>query len=153
MITELKLIRNEFSDSSTIGDLYWNGEKFCIVLEDKDRGLTDAMDLKEIESKKVYGKTCIPYGRYQVIINFSNKFQKPMPLLLNVKGYEGIRIHTGNTELSSLGCLILGMAKQKDRILKSQDAFNLFFPKLEEALKTSKVFITIEKSVSNQIIH
>ena len=79
MITELKLIRNEFSDSSTIGDLYWNGEKFCIVLEDKDRGLTDAMDLKEIESKKVYGKTCIPYGRYQVIINYSNAFKKPMP--------------------------------------------------------------------------
>jgi hypothetical protein len=150
---ELKLIRNEFSDQSTIGDLYINDAFFCHVLEDKDRGLSSEMSTDEIKEKKVYGKTCIPYGRYEIIMSWSNKFKCIMPLVANVKGYDGIRIHKGNTELSSLGCILVGMIKQKDRILKSTEAFDRLYVLLQDTCKAEKVFITIEKSKSNIIIH
>jgi hypothetical protein len=150
---ELKLIRNEFSEQSTIGELSIDGNFFSYVLEDKDRGLKDEMTVDEVAKLKVYGKTCIPYGRYEILMTWSNKFQCVMPLVSHVKGYEGIRIHKGNTETASLGCLLVGMIKQKDRILKSTEAFDKLYPILQEACKKGKVYITIEKSQLNQIIH
>jgi hypothetical protein len=150
---ELKLIRREFSDKSTIGELFIEGKFFCFVLEDKDRGLNQEMDLLVIKMLKVLGKTCIPYGRYEIAITFSNKFQKQMPLLLHVPGYEGIRIHVGNSDIDTLGCLLVGKKKTKDKITESTLAFNELFVMLESYLKREKVFITIKKATENLITH
>ena len=150
---ELKLIRREFSEHSTIGDMYVDDKFFCYILEDKDRGLTDEMDLATIESLKVYGKTCIPYGRYEVMMTWSNKFKCIMPLVNKVKGYEGIRIHKGSNESHSLGCLLVGMKKQTDRILNSPQAFDILYPMLQDACAKGKVFITIEKATENVVKH
>lgn len=150
---ELKLFRKEFSEHTTIGELFIDEKFFCYVLEDKDRGLTQDMLPELIEKGKVYGKTCIPYGRYEVAITFSNKFQKRMPLLMAVPGYAGIRIHPGNNEFHTLGCLLLGKRKSKDKISESTLAYNEFFPMLEKTLKEKKVFVTIEKATNGVIYH
>ena len=65
----------------TIGKLYINDKYFCDTLEDTDRGLTQSMTEQQIGSKKVYGETAIPTGTYRIIISYSNKFKKQMPLL------------------------------------------------------------------------
>lgn len=143
---ELFLQRETFTDKSTIGRLFIDGQFECYVLEDKDRGLKQEMSLNEISQKKVYGQTCIPYGRYEIDVTMSNRFKKELPLLLNVKGYDGIRIHTGNTDIDTHGCLLTGQIKGVDSVSKSTPAFNLLFEKIRSQIKYGKkVFITISK--------
>jgi hypothetical protein len=142
---ELKVIRKEFTSKTTIGELYINDVFFCYTLEDVDRGLTQDMSKKDIEAKKVYGKTAIPYGRYEIIMSWSNKFKCVMPLVNGVVGYTGIRIHKGNSEVDTLGCLLVGMKKGVDKITNSTQAFDRLFVLLQEACGKGKVWITYEK--------
>ena len=88
---QIELYRRAGTIGFTAGSLLINGRFFCYTLEDQER---DA---------KIYGKTAIPHGKYQVVITFSNRFQKPLPLLINVAGYEGIRIHSGNKSADTEG--------------------------------------------------
>ncbi|MBD3748941.1 MAG: hypothetical protein IE931_05550 [Sphingobacteriales bacterium] len=141
---ELKLLRFQKSDISTIGKLLINGVFECYTLEDKDRGLQKSSDLSLIQKLKVYGKTAIPTGRYEVVISYSNRFKKSLPLLLNVPGYAGIRIHPGNDAEDTEGCLLVGQAYSKDFVANSRLAFQPLLEKIEQALKTEKVYITIE---------
>jgi hypothetical protein len=143
---ELQLKREMFTEQSTIGTLTINGEFECFILEDKDRGLSDALSLEQILKVKVYGKTAIPYGRYEIDWTISARFKVFMPILLNVKGWSGIRIHRGNSEIDSLGCLLCGRLKLNDRISESTLATNRLYKKIEAAKKQGqRIFITIEK--------
>lgn len=128
----------------TIGKLYINDQYFCDTLEDTDRGLTQSMTEQQIKSKKVYGETAIPTGTYKVIISYSNKFKKQMPLLLNVPGFAGIRIHSGNTEKDSLGCILVGKNKAVGKVLESRDTYSKLFSILQEANKKETIKITIK---------
>lgn len=143
---ELFLRREIFTDVSTIGVLSINGQFECYILEDKDRGLSDDMPLAEIVATKVYGKTAIPYGRYEVDWTLSNRFKVFMPILKNVKGYDGIRIHKGNTEIDSLGCLLCGRKRANNMVTESTLATNKLYNKIETAKKQGKkIYITITK--------
>ena len=128
----------------TIGKLYINDKYFCDTLEDTDRGLIQSMTEQQIGSKKVYGETAIPTGTYRIIISYSNKFKKQMPLLLNVPGFAGIRIHSGNTEKDSLGCILVGKNKAVGKVLESRDTYNKLFSILQEANKKETIKITIK---------
>lgn len=128
----------------TIGKLYIDGEYFCDTIEDTDRGLTQTMTDAQIKSKKVYGQTAIPTGTYRVIISYSNKFKRQMPLLLNVPGFLGIRIHSGNTEKDTEGCLIVGKNKIVGKVIESKDTYNKLFSMLCEANKKEAIKITIK---------
>lgn len=128
----------------TIGKLYIDGEYFCDTIEDTDRGLTQTMTDAQIKSKKVYGQTAIPTGTYKVIISYSNKFKRQMPLLLNVPGFLGIRIHSGNTEKDTEGCLIVGKNKVVGKVIESKDTYNKLFSMLCEANKKEAIKITIK---------
>lgn len=128
----------------TIGKLYIDGEYFCDTIEDTDRGLTQTMTDAQIKSKKVYGQTAIPTGTYRVIISYSNKFKRQMPLLLNVPGFLGIRIHSGNTEKDTEGCLIVGKNKVVGKVIESKDTYNKLFSMLCEANKKEAIKITIK---------
>lgn len=128
----------------TIGKLYINDKYFCDTLEDTDRGLTQSMTEQQIGSKKVYGETAIPTGTYRIIISYSNKFKKQMPLLLNVPGFAGIRIHSGNTEKDSLGCILVGKNKAVGKVLESRDTYSKLFSILYEANKKETIKITIK---------
>ena len=97
---------------------------------------------------KVFGKTAIPYGRYEVVMTFSNRFKKMMPLLLNVKGFEGVRIHSGNTDEDTEGCILVGYKKDvlNNQILQSRPAIGEVYMILSEAVKREKVYIEITKA-------
>jgi hypothetical protein len=141
---ELQLKREIFTDISTIGTLTIDGKFECYILEDKDRGINNTLTLEQIMRVKVYGKTAIPYGRYEIDWTMSARFKKMMPILLNVIGWSGIRIHSGNTEVDSLGCLLCGTRKITNRITESTIATNKLYAKIESAKKQGqRIFITI----------
>src|SRR5436305_2999778 len=101
---QLQLTRKTFSDKSTMGELLVDGKFECFTLEDM------------VRPEKIKHETAIPAGRYEVAISFSDKFQKLLPLLLNVPNFEGIRIHSGNTDKDSSGCILVGRTKAVDFI-------------------------------------
>lgn len=139
---DLKLKRIFRGDKYTIGHLYIDGDYYCDVLEDVDRGLTDDMSEEEIKRIKIYGKTAIPTGRYKVEVTYSPKFKRYLPILLNVKGFTGIRIHSGNTPEDTLGCLLVGYNKEKGKVLNSRvtsDKLTALLRNCEE-----EIHITIE---------
>ena len=139
---ELKIIRKYKKNDYTIGKMYINGEYFCDTVEDTDRGLSQNMKNSTIEAKKVYGKTAIPTGRYSVVLSYSNKFKKTLPLLKDVLGFGGIRIHSGNTaEDDSLGCIIVGENKIKGRVINSRATMERLMAKLRGQ---TEIYITIE---------
>lgn len=139
---ELNLIRKYRNDKYTIGDLYIDGVWFSNVLEDTDRGLSSDMSEEEIKKIKIYGKTAIPTGRYKVEVTYSPKFKRYLPILLNVKGFSGIRIHSGNTHEDTLGCLLVGYNKVKGQVINSRVTSD----KLTALLRNTKeeIHITIE---------
>lgn len=139
----LTRMRKLSTDQSTIGELTHNGHRICWILEDVDRGLDSTMSEAFIASKKVFGKTAIPAGTYEVIINFSERFKKPLPLLLDVKGYKGIRIHPGNIAADTEGCLLPGTDHETDKVINSRVAFLALATEIELAIQSEKVFITI----------
>lgn len=96
---DLKLIRRHFTPSATMGELFVNGQFFCFTLEDVYR---------PFDEKKKYGETAIPFGRFKVLVTFSEKFKKFLPLITNVPGFSGIRFHGGNKNEDSLGCILIG---------------------------------------------
>ena len=82
------------------------------------------MSLAEIKEAKVYGKTCIPYGKYNIVLTMSNRFKKVMPEILNVKGFVGIRAHSGNTIYDTEGCILVGKKSNDGVITNSRKTFN-----------------------------
>ena len=123
---KLLLHRQIFSDKSSVGTLYVNGLKECHTLEDRDRHLEDG-------GEKVYGETAIPRNTYKVVITYSNRFKQPMPLLVDVPGFEGIRIHPGNTDQNTEGCILVGVGIGQDILYNSRQAYERLFNKLEAA--------------------
>lgn len=141
---ELLLKRKHRTEKSTIGDLFVNGKWECVILEDKDRGLDSSMTLAEIKAQKVYGATAIPAGRYRVAFTFSNRFQKYLPLLIDVPGYEGVRIHPGNKAEHTEGCLLPGQSYTADFVGGSRAACAALFAKLKAVERKEQVWLTIE---------
>jgi len=144
----VKLVRRWFTEVSSIGQLYFDETPFCYTLEDASRG----------ENVKIKGKTSIPTGTYEIKITFSNRFQKLMPLIFNMpdmslqnKGirFDGVRIHSGNTNENTEGCILVAYKKENnDKIYSS--ASNDVFNKLTELLKQyNHVYIEIENLVYN----
>lgn len=147
MLVELKRIYN--CENYCISHIYLDGSYLCDAIEDHDRMLDDDMSLEEIAKAKVYAKTAIPTGKYEITLNVvSAKYSKKayymnfckgkVPRLLDVKGFSGILIHKGNTEKDSAGCIIVGYNKIKGKVVDSQRAFEALYRKLEMASKLEK---------------
>lgn len=128
-----------------IGKLYINGKYFCDTLEDVDRGLDDSMTEEEIRELKIKGQTAIPVGIYTVLMTYSPKYQKIMPLINNVKGYSGIRIHSGNSAKDTEGCLLVGKNTVVGRLTDSRITFNALFKKLQQK-GSNKITIEIYRT-------
>lgn len=129
---ELHVKRMQFSETSTLGELAIDGQFECYTLEDRVRPV------------KIKGRTAIPEGRYEVIINFSQRFQRQLPLLLGVPNFEGVRIHPGNTAADTEGCILVGDTKSENFIGQSRAAFERLFGKLKAGSESAKIFIEIE---------
>jgi hypothetical protein len=123
----LTLMRIANKPTYCIGKLYIDGVYFCDTLEDTDRGLDDKMSEEEIKELKVYGETAIPTGIYPITLTYSPKYKKNMPLVNNVKGYSGIRIHSGNTHKDTEGCLLVGKNKEVGKVLYSRVTYNALY--------------------------
>ena len=115
---KLLLKRIALRDTYTIGKIYIDGEYFCDTLEDKVRDL-NKNGVFDGDEKKVYGETAIPYGTYKVILSYSPKFKRILPELLDVPSFTGIRIHRGNTQNDTAGCLLVGENKVRGKVLNS----------------------------------
>ena len=141
---EIQVNRIARKDGYTIGRMSLNGEYFCDTLEDTDRGLDSTMSLDEILSKKRKGITAIPTGKYDVILTFSPRFKRVLPLLLSAKGYEGVRVHAGNTAEDTEGCLLVGENKEKGKVLNSRATLEKLMSVLLECEKRKeKISLTI----------
>ncbi len=138
---QLKLNRIFKTNTFTIGELYINEKYVTDTLEDRVRP----------EGEKVYGKTAIPEGKYEIELTHSPRFKKILPEILNVPNFSGIRIHTGNSSKDTEGCIIVGTwdGEKEDWVGSSKIAFDKLMSLLEEATNNKeKVTITV-KSLLN----
>lgn len=138
---ELVLERKYKNLDSTEGNLYMNGKWFCDTIEDKVRAKPGEWKTE----LKVYAKTAIPYGRYPVLVTWSNRFKRMLTGVFNVPDFEGIRIHNGTSENSSAGCII---ASYKDdstnhKLVNDVAAMNDLCKIVEAYQKKEKVWLTI----------
>ena len=143
----LSLIRTTKNEHATLGKLLIDGVFECYTLEDKDREVSGI----PVAQWKVQNQTCIPRGTYEVTIDFSTRFKRVMPHILDVPGFDGIRIHWGNTDVDTDGCVLLGQTiGGPDFIGSSRAAFDTFFPKLQAGMEEGSVYITISDDTSDQ---
>ena len=134
---EILVDRIFLGETYTIGNLFVNGKYICDTIEDTVRILHS-------EADKVKDKTAIPKGRYKVILSYSPHFKRILPELLDVPYFKNIRIHNGNDENDSSGCIIVGLNKTKGKVLNSKETLNKLMTILEPAWEKEKeMYITI----------
>ena len=147
---DMLLKREPSTLKSTPGCLYIDSVFFVYTLEDpvREKYGKDGT-LVPVAEWKIPGKTAIPAGRYVVQIDFSQRFRKLMPHLLNVPGFTGVRIHSGNKSLDTEGCILVGRVRNSfDEILQSRAAYENLFTKLSAcADRAEPVHITIENAL------
>ncbi len=153
---ELTIERKYFKPTYCIGRFYVEGMYLCDTLEDKDRGLTSEMSTVDIYKKKVYGKTAIPCGRYEVKLTKSPKFSSRswakqfgglVPEILDVPAFVAIRIHPGTNCADTDGCPLVGMNKAVGKVLESQKAYAdlMEYYLVPAHNRGQRIFITIKK--------
>ena len=104
----------------TIGRLALDGKYFCDTLEDRVR----------TNGEKVRGQTAIPAGNYEVILNWSPRFKRVLPMVLDVPGFSGVRIHAGNCAEDTEGCVLVGFNQVKGRLVASRHTLERMMEKL-----------------------
>lgn len=135
----LILKREYFGDTFTVGKLYKDDQYIGYTLEDKVREVAG----EPVETWKQFGNTAIPAGTYNVSITMSNRFKMKLPLLHDVPGFEGVRIHTGNSSKDTEGCILVGSIwdGKSDWVGGSKTAFSPLLAMIEES--TTPVTIKI----------
>ena len=129
----LRVIREPSTVAATMGILLIDGVFTCWTLEDVVRPV------------KIPGETAIPAGRYDVRLSLSQRFQKVLPEILAVPGFTGIRIHAGNTQADTAGCLLVGRIRAYDRVEVSKLALMNVMEHLRRATTAGDpITITIE---------
>jgi hypothetical protein len=118
-------------NDGTVGELWEGDEWICFTLEDVER------------VTKIPGETAIPLGTYEIIVTPSPRFKRPLPLLIDVPNFDGIRIHPGNTTLDTDGCILVGSEFQGEVLGQSQAAFDPLFARIQDA-KSRGEKVTIE---------
>lgn len=133
---KLRLERFCLKNDYTIGHLYINDKLVCDTLEDIDRSLRDDMSFAQINAIKVKHTTAIPTGTYAIDLKtvspkysnysrykFAKAYNARMPRLVNVRGYEGVLIHPGNTAKDTDGCILVGQNKVVGQVVNSQNTW------------------------------
>lgn len=138
---KLKVVRDYLTTDYTFGKLYVDNVYFCETLEDCDRHLENPTN------DKVRGESAIPVGTYPLVIDMSVRFGRPMPHVLNVPRFEGIRIHSGNTSDDTEGCLLVGRVRGRDKLVDSRSAFMTLMARITEAMSRNETIeITYERA-------
>lgn len=131
----IQLDRLWYTPKTTIGQITIDGreEPRLFSLEDRIRA----------PGIKVKGETCIPAGRYRIALNWSNRFKRRMPLVCDVPGFLGIRVHSGNVAADTEGCVLVGMERGEDVVLRSREAYQILFGRIEGAVEREVVELLI----------
>ena len=132
----LKLSREWYTETVTIGRLTIEGNDWsCYTLEDRRR--PDG-------AEKVPGKTAISAGTYPVVLTKSYRFKRITPELLSVPGFTHIRIHIGNTETDTEGCILVGETADIDHAFvgNSRAAFDELMAILSRTAGQIEIVIT-----------
>ena len=138
---KLHLQRTERGDRYTMGRLAIDGEPFCDTLEPTDRHLEAATMRPE---QKVFGQTAIPTGTYPVVLTYSPRFKRTLPLLKNVPHFEGIRIHAGNYPDDTQGCILVGENKYKGMVVNSRQWLKRLIDRITEARERDEaIWLTV----------
>ena len=135
-MTKLRLVREPTTNGDTLGCLFVNGHFRCFTLEDAIRERPD----EPVAAWKVFGQTAIPAGRYRLRITWSPKFSRLLPEIQGVEGFTGIRIHTGNRNSDTEGCILVGFVRGNGVIEQSRPAM----ASIMDALVGDDAEITIE---------
>jgi hypothetical protein len=136
---ELVLKRVQFGEDFTLGKLYHDEQFICYTLEDKVREVIG----EPVSAWKVAGQTAIPAGVYNVIITMSTRFKVRLPQIMDVPGFSGVRIHTGNSSADTEGCILVGSGwdGKSNWISGSKLALSMLFPLLEQSAETATIKI------------
>lgn len=109
-----------------------SGDYSCLTLEPIVREVSGV----PIEQWKIHGRTAIPQGRYQILMEFSPKFNRFMPHLQDVPGFSAIMIHPLNFPNETEGCIGVGqsMDKAQTTLFSSRAAFEPLNEKIQKVL-------------------
>jgi len=116
----LLLIRDTFTDESTIGELFLNGERFC-----------DTLELPYRDNQR--SVSCIPTGSYKVRMRYPRESatRDYLHLLVQeVKDRSYILFHKGNTAKDTRGCILVGQGSQQDIVQNSALAMDLLMKEI-----------------------
>jgi hypothetical protein len=138
---ELTLDRDTFTTRATTGMLAIDGTFECFTLEDAVRQ----------DGVKIFGETAIPAGRYRADITRGPRFRRDLPLLINVAGFDGIRIHPGNTADDTLGCILVGRKRGKNVVQESNLAFDPLFKRLKAALARGEAIHIVIRNMGTPV--
>ena len=131
---QILIQRHALKAGYTIGRMEINGRYFCDTLEDTDRGLSAEMSEDEIAALKVKGATAIPTGTYRIDMQTrSPRFGRVLPRLVSVKGYAGVLIHSGNTADDTEGCILVGLNRERGKLIGSRLKLGRLLVLLREA--------------------
>ena len=126
--------------AATLGVATFAGQQYATV-EDEVRVLTDCTNIACVG--KVPGKTAIPAGTYEVRDTWSPKYRRMMLVLVDVPGFHGIRIHSGNSAEDTEGCLIPGLRATATGVAYSRAAVEKLNRDVRAKLKNGRVWIKI----------
>lgn len=134
---QLRLIREPSAGGATLGVLFVDGRYFAFTLEDEVREQAGV----PVALWKVPGQTAIPAGRYPVRVSWSPRFRRPLPELLDVPGFTGVRIHRGNRPEDTDGCILVGYDRAAGAVLQSTPAEEELVARLTAADEPSWIVI------------
>ncbi len=123
---KMVILRHWYTDYDTSGTMLIDGDFFGYTLEDP-----------VVLGTKIYGQTCIPAGLYQVVVDYSPRFKRDMPRLLNVPSFSGVRIHGGNTHKNTLGCPLVAENRKLGTYENGSQIWGSLEKKLTAKLKAS----------------
>lgn len=126
---KIKLLRRVLWRDVTLGQMYIDGRYICNTLE------------HPVRTEKIPGETAIPFGTYEVVVNWSPKFKRRLPLIKNVPNFEGIRIHRGNTLKDTTGCVLVGEWEGSYGLIHSIAAEVAVTKKIEDAQRRGEGII------------
>jgi hypothetical protein len=115
--------RDKFTQQSTSGQLFIDGEFECFTLEPVTR--TDNIKPR-----------AIPEGTYTLDIRFSPKHGRDVPHVEDVPGFSEIELHIGNFPKDTEGCCLLGLTRSPDFVGQSHGAFDKVFARLQTICPT-----------------
>jgi hypothetical protein len=119
-VINLLIIREEFTNKSTIGSLYINGELMC-----------DTLELPYKNNQRSI--SCIPSGEYKVRLRPARQSATRDYLhmiLEDVPNRDYILFHRGNTAKDTRGCILVGIGNQQDIVHNSTLAMDLLIKEI-----------------------